>query len=1025
MADKSSSFFERIKINANPVANSNSLVACGQARFTVLTSRLIRLEWSSTAEFEDRATFAFPGRYAEPPAFSHQYENGQLTIQTDSLSLYYKDNGHPFDPTNLSIEFKLEDRRIKWKPGTVNTHNLRGTRRTLDQCADAADLREGLLSRDGWALVNDSGLPVWTVDQHWIEARPDTHIQDWYFFGYGHDYKAALQDYVQFGGPIPLIPRYVLGLWWSRFWAYSADDLAQLVDDFKEHEIPLDVLVVDMDWHTPDGWTGYTWNRELFPDPVAFLAQMHAQNLHVTLNLHPAEGIQQHEEAYPQFAERLGQDPALAEGIKFNSTSEAFVQNYFELLHYPMEDQGVDFWWLDWQQGESSGIKNLDPLLWLNHLHFQDATRRGIRPMLYSRWGGLGNHRYPIGFSGDTYATWESLRFQPYFTATAANVCYGWWSHDIGGHFGATDPELYARWVQFGAVSTCLRLHSTKDPLAERRPWGFSPEIYHAAKEAIQLRYRLLPYLYSAARNLSGQGLSLCYPMYYEYPDIEDAYLARSQYFLGDQLFTAPFVSPIDPKTGLASVDIWIPDGAWREFSTDEIFTGPQWVRIYGDLNRIPMFVKSGGIVPTAQQIMRTKEFDGAHLVLNIFAGADGAFDLYEDDDATDAYKHGEYEITSIQSSLLDDQTIEISIADAKGHCRTLPAKRTFELHLKGINRPDQITANGSKLTDWSYDPKTCELVIILTGTDRYMPLNIVVKTDELINALDGGHIDRTTSGPFVHFIDYETFADASQQLGSLIVVPPDNNSRFDVEIEWKLQKGDTLISKPLTLKDCRDRQIIYSPFNDDGSMIAFRWSADVDVQWHDQQFHDSYQSQAAYPGLNQWQTLIYNREEQPHSGQDVMLADNTINPALPWSIGRQTVNSTPNLKQPFGLVLLEHERNRILSGEALEACVTTTLISQSAQEVILCVHHVGDQTCYFNGVELQPIEPIEHDKLQPMFYSWMPQSLTYFTLPLQKGSNRLVFFTRPNSSIGWWGIGATVFDKAGQVMVFPFYATE
>ena len=220
--------------------------------------------------------------------------------------------------------------------------------------------------------------------------------------------------------------------------------------------------------------------------------------------------------------------------------------------------------------------------------------------MLFSRWGGLGNHRYPIGFSGDTYATWESLQFQPYFTATAANVAYGWWSHDIGGHFGATDPELYARWVQFGAVSPCLRLHSTKDPLAERRPWGYPDEVYEAAKAAFQFRYRLFPYLYSAARAAVQQGLSLCTPMYYEFPEAEDAYLARSQYFLGDQMFVAPIVTPRDPQTGLAPVDVWIPDGTWIDYTTLEVYDGPQWVRIYGDLNRIPIFVRAGAILPMA-----------------------------------------------------------------------------------------------------------------------------------------------------------------------------------------------------------------------------------------------------------------------------------------------------------------------------------------------------------------------------------------------------------------------------------------
>lgn len=147
-------------------------------------------------------------------------------------------------------------------------------------------------------------------------------------------------------------------------------------------------------------------------------------------------------------------NPASKQPIPFHIADKRFVKNYFELLHHSMEDQGVDFWWIDWQQGEKSEMKGLDPLPWLNHLHYMDSGRRGTRNLIYSRWGGLGNHRYPIGFSGDTLVYWTALQFQPYMTATASNVLYGWWSHDIGGHMGGeTEPELYARWVQFGALS--------------------------------------------------------------------------------------------------------------------------------------------------------------------------------------------------------------------------------------------------------------------------------------------------------------------------------------------------------------------------------------------------------------------------------------------------------------------------------------------------------------------------------------------------------------------------------------------
>ena len=232
---------------------------------------------------------------------------------------------------------------------------------------------------------------------------------------------------------------------------YSADSYLELLDRFEAEALPFSVAVLDMDWHrvgsVPDrygsGWTGYSWERELFPDPEAFLAELHRRGLRVTLNVHPADGVRGFEDAYPRMAEALGRDPQGDEPIAFDITDRAFLDAYLEIVHHPLEAQGVDFWWLDWQQGQYSRIEGIDPLWMLNHFHYLDSGREGRRPLTFSRYAGPGSHRYPIGFSGDTHISWASLDFQPEFTATASNVGYGWWSHDVGGHIhGIRDDEL-------------------------------------------------------------------------------------------------------------------------------------------------------------------------------------------------------------------------------------------------------------------------------------------------------------------------------------------------------------------------------------------------------------------------------------------------------------------------------------------------------------------------------------------------------------------------------------------------------
>ena len=365
---------------------------------------------------------------------------------------------------------------------------------------------------------------------------------------------------------------------------------------------------------------------------------MHQRGLRVTLNLHPADGVHPHEAAYQELATALGMTTTEGTPVAFRIADRQFAEHYFTLLHHPLEDQGVDFWWLDWQQGEITEIAGLDPLLWLNHLHFADARRRGQRPLLFSRWGGLGNHRYPIGFSGDTYGGWEILASLPHFTATAANVGFGWWSHDIGAHFGAADAEIMTRWVQFGALSPCLRLHAVKSALADRRPWVYPAPTLAAIRKAFELRYALVPYLYTAARQTHERGVALCRPMYYTYPEHESAYLARDQYLLGDDLLAAPITAPADPQTGLAAKDVWIPPGTWYRFDSAQAFVGPRWVHVEGDLETIPLFARAGAVIPLAKPALHLADLSDDWLDIRVFPGDNGTFRLYEDDGQTESY---------------------------------------------------------------------------------------------------------------------------------------------------------------------------------------------------------------------------------------------------------------------------------------------------------------------------------------------------------------------------------------------------
>ncbi len=690
---------KHFQLQFDPIADPRAVIQAGKARFTLLTSRLVRIEYSPQGTFEDRPSQVFWYRRQPVPEFTAREEDGVLVIETPHLTLFYHLD-RPFSPETLSARIHPTGdgwQGQSWRFGDPATGNLGGTLRTLDRLDGPVPLPPGLMSRQGWTVLDDSRSLVFDP-QGWLAPRPaDPEYRDLYLFAYGHAYPECLRDYTRLAGAVPLVPRWALGNWWSRYWAYTQDDLVNLVLAFEAHEVPLLVLIVDMDWHITEtgnactGWTGYTWNRELFPNPDGFIAFLHSKGLKTALNLHPAEGVHAHEEAYFELAKCMGIDPESALPVPFDLANPRFTEAYFRILHHPEEKRGVDFWWLDWQQGTLSTMPGLDPLWWLNHLHALDRGRDGSRrPFTFSRWSGYGNHRYPIGFSGDTHVTWEALAFQPYFTSTAANVGYGWWSHDIGGHMlGVEDAELYTRWVQFGVFSPIFRLHSTKNPYHERLPWGYDLETFRVAREAMQLRHALGPYIYSMAWREHRGEPPLLRPMYYTHPEQEEAYACPDQYWFGSELVVAPFTSPHHPDTRLARQVVWLPEGEWYGFFDGERYPGGGWQAVYGALDEIPVFARAGAIVPLAPESGWNPRAD--RLDLHVFPGADNHFELYEDDGDTTAYTRGAYAITPIDLHWEDDRLV-LRIRPVAGEAGLAPDPRRVEMVFHGLLQPDSAT---------------------------------------------------------------------------------------------------------------------------------------------------------------------------------------------------------------------------------------------------------------------------------------------------------------------------------------------
>lgn len=742
---------------AHPTMRDEFVTQGDHWRIALLTDSLIRVEWSDSGVFEDHCTQMVIDRDFEAPEDIHMRrfeQDGRLIIDTPTIRLTY--DKKPFTKEGLQIETKNMDGFCStWHYGDDQHANLLGTARTLDGVNGSRDIEVGLNSPDGWSIIDDSTSNILIAPDDplcpagmrslggvVVASRPNRG-KDLYFFGYGHRYSRAVQDFYRLTGPTPLLPRFAMGNWWSRYYRYSADEYVRLMDRFAEEGVPFTTSVIDMDWHITDvdrdkygnGWTGYTWNKELFPDPEGFLRGLHERGLHTTLNVHPKDGVRAFEDAYAKMAKTMGVDPVKGEAIEFDLTDPKFVDAYFD-MHHDLEREGVDFWWIDWQQGGVTKQVGLDPLWMLNHLHYLDSAREGRWPLTFSRYAGPGSHRYPIGFSGDTVVSWDSLRFQPYFTATASNIGYGWWSHDIGGHMeGFRDEELEARWYQLGTFSPINRLHSSNSPFNGKEPWNFHEPVRSAMTRMLRLRQALVPYLYTMNWRNASEGLELVEPMYWKHPETGEAYGVRNEYYFGTELIAAPITEPMDKATLRAKAKVWLPQGQWFDF-----FTGRQYLasdesgmqfNAWRTIDGFPVFAKSGGIVPMQSDDRHNDVSNPAAMRVLVFPGADGAFTLREDDgryrdggdlagmhaaDTAITFDWGQASLRIAAAAVVDGAAgTEVGTGTAADATDIVPARRSWVVTVRGVN-DTRAMVNGVAC-ETTYDTETMSLNVTVPAT--------------------------------------------------------------------------------------------------------------------------------------------------------------------------------------------------------------------------------------------------------------------------------------------------------------------
>ena len=588
---------------------------------------------------------------------------------------------------------------------------------------------------------------------------------DHYLFAHGHRYTDALADFALVAGKMDMPPLSAFGIWWSRYWVYSVrvpevaqDIVSDVLEGYRDHALPLNHLVMDMDWHSQS--SQYSWNKTIIPDPAAWMAELHSDNntlghsLKFLVNLHP-NGVGTTETHYADFAKQMKNKGGPK--WKCDLSDPAFASAYFDWMMgakgaAAAPNNGIDYWWTDWGGcGHPSG-GNIGSLWWSNYLYHQDQSRtgNGKRGLVLSRFGGLGTHRYGVGFSGDAPQSWHTLQMQVEMTPMASNVLFGYWSHDIGGfHNGtvikgfakgypyegdedpsnATQSEMFLRWLQFATFAPIFRTHCQLEPIpqasicdprknahctgCERRIWKF---IHHfpLMKDAMVLRNGLAPYIYTAVRAAYDSSVGILHPLYYHYPEQPEAYeYQNTQYKFGSDMIVAPITeAAVDsPVNGSVNKTVWIPEGAWVEWGGEVTHQGPITLNQRYTQREVPVFVKAAAVVPmkTMASVAAAVPDPLVWLLFPAAGAGSGSGQAYEDDGETVASKadqvagradarHSSVTTARWSGDCHEGGVLKLTI-DAVGWHAAMPATRKHALQLRGCRHPPRAAAvNGVAL---------------------------------------------------------------------------------------------------------------------------------------------------------------------------------------------------------------------------------------------------------------------------------------------------------------------------------------
>ncbi len=671
-------------IDYNNAKSLNEAIFMGKNyRITILTERLIRLEYNKNGQFFDDLTEQVIKRKFPLPDFKVNQDARKLEIETKYFRLKYMKE-KPFEGYNLEVF--LQNASSSWTPNNKEVRNFKTTAQGFIK--GRLSYEKGLYSVDGFATLDDSKSNIITPENLIIQNNKPRY--DTYLFMYRRDFGLCLRDYFLLTGYPPLLPKYAFGIWWNKSGAYSFKMIADLLEKFKKAKVPLSVILLDENWHIKDEnnpfkfKTGFTFNRKLFPDPSFLINYLKNENIHLGLQIDPSEGIMPHEDAYDTIARNINLMEKVT--IPFNVYDRLILTNYFTYLIEPLKNIGVDFFWLDYTRPTSIEAKRA----LIRYQYLNDNKEK--RSPLISENMSFASHNYGIFHSGKNWVSWDTLNELPFYNALAANKGLSWWSHDIGGYEqGIEEAELYVRYVQFACFSPIFRFASKAGRYYKREPWLWDVKTRSIVKDYTQLRYRFIPYLYSENYKYHKTGLPLIQPIFYSHPEIYDEPKYKNEYHFGSELFICPITSRKDFIMNRTIHHIFLPEGMWYDFKTGKKFPGnKRYVTFFKDQD-YPVFAKKGSIIvlqdlkDTLNDLSIPKSLE-----IHIFPGQSNIYKLFEDDGISYNYKEGKYIITNIDYNYLQNNYTLI-IRPIEGENGIIPDKRNYKIRFRNTRKADDV----------------------------------------------------------------------------------------------------------------------------------------------------------------------------------------------------------------------------------------------------------------------------------------------------------------------------------------------